>query len=144
MYFEEFTLGMTREIPAAPVEQEEMLTFANRWARQRVHIDEEYAKTTRFGRLLAPGIMSFLVVWAKFYEDDLFGEQLIAGRKMSIEWMGPVFAGDVLTGKVTVTGLTRRNAYNGIVETTIEAYNQNGELVLTNVSESVVKCRDTE
>ena len=28
-----------------------------------------------------------------------------------------------------------------LIEITIEAYNQNGELVLTNVTEAIVKCR---
>ena len=51
------------------------------------------------------------------------------------------FADDVLTGRATVSGLTRRNARNGLVELSIEAYNQNGELVLKNVAEAIVKCR---
>ena len=44
-------------------------------------------------------------------------------------------------GKATITALTRRNAKNGLVEVTIEAFNQKGELVLTDVTEAVVKCR---
>ena len=55
----------------------------------------------------------------------------------------PVYADDVLTGKATLTNLTRRNEKNGIVEITIEAYNQNGELVLTNITEAIVKCKTT-
>ena len=50
-------------------------------------------------------------------------------------------AGDVLTGKVTITNLMKRNLKNGLVEVTIEAYNQKGELVLTDVTEMIVKCR---
>ena len=33
---------------------------------------------------------------------------------------------------------------NGLVELTIEAYNQNGDLVLTDVTEAIVKCKRTE
>ena len=47
----------------------------------------------------------------------------------------------MLTGTAAVTGLTLRNPKNGIVEITIEACNQKGELVLTNVTEAIVKCR---
>ena len=50
---------------------------------------------------------------------------------------------NVLTGKATLTNLTRRNEKNGIVEVTIDAYNQNGELVLTNITEAIVKCKTT-
>ena len=118
-----------------------MLEFARTYDNIPLHTDEEYAKATPFGRLIAPGVMSFMSVWAKYLEVDFFGEELLAGKSTKIEWLKPVFADDVLTAKATVTGLTRRNPKNGIVEVTIEAYNQNGELVLTDVTEAIVKSR---
>ena len=83
--------------------------------------------------------MSFMSVWAEYLKVDLFGEQLLAGKSTKIEWFKPVFADDVLSSKVVVTKLTERNAKNGIVELTIYAYNQNGDLVLTDVTEAIVK-----
>ena len=44
-------------------------------------------------------------------------------------------------GRATITNLVKRNAKNGLVEVSIEAYNQNGELVLTDVTEVIVKCK---
>lgn len=78
-------------------------------------------------------------VWAKFLETDFFGDELLAGKSTKIEWHKPVFADDVLAGVATVTKLTERNAKNGLVEITIHAYNQNGTLVLTDVTEAIVK-----
>lgn len=141
MYFDELCVGMTVEIPPAPIERDKMLEFARTYDNIPLHTDEEYAKATPFGRLIAPGVMSFMSVWAKYLEVDFFGEELLAGKSTKIEWLKPVFAEDVLTAKATVTGLTRRNPKNGIVEVTIEAYNQNGELVLTDVTEAIVKSR---
>lgn len=83
--------------------------------------------------------MSFMSVWSKYLEVDLFGEELIVGKSTRIEWLKPVYAEDVLTGKATVTALVERNAKNGLVELTIHAYNQHSELILTSVTESVVK-----
>jgi acyl dehydratase len=80
-------------------------------------------------------------VWAKYLKADLFGSELLAGKSTKIEWHKPVFAEDVLTGRATVTSLVERNPKNGLVEITINAYNQNGELVLTNVTEAIVKCK---
>lgn len=37
--------------------------------------------------------------------------------------------------------ITPRNPYNGIIAITIEACNQHGEVVLTNVTEAIVKYR---
>ena len=141
MYFDEFKLGMTVDIAPAIIEKDKMLDFAKTYDNIPLHTDEEYAKKTPFGKLIAPGVMSFMAVWAKYLEVDFFGEELLAGKSTKIEWLKPVFADDVLTGKATVTSLTKRSEKNGIVEVTIEAFNQNGELVLTDITEAVVKCR---
>lgn len=142
MYFDDLRTGMTVNTAPAVIEKEKMMAFARDYDNIPLHTDEEYAKTTPFGELIAPGVMSFMSIWAKYLEVDFFGEELIAGKSTKIEWLKPVFAKDVLTGKATVTNLVRRNARNGLVEVTIEAYNQYGELVLTNVTEAVVKCRN--
>ena len=120
--------------------EEKMLDFARNYDNIPLHTDEEYAKTTPFGKLIAPGVMSFMSVWAKYLEVDFFGEELLTGKSTKIEWLKPVFADDVLTGKATITNLVKRSPKNGLVEITIEAYNQDGVLVLTDVTEAIVKC----
>ena len=144
MYFEDIELGTQIDIAPAVIEKDKMLDFARLYDNIPLHTDEEYAKKTPFGRLIAPGVMSFMAVWAKYLEVDFFGEELLAGRSTKIEWLKPVFAGDVLTGKATVTALTPRNPRNGLVEIRIEASNQKGELVLTDITEAVVKRRTEE
>ncbi|MBQ6816669.1 MAG: hypothetical protein IJP26_05520, partial [Clostridia bacterium] len=72
---------------------------------------------------------------------DFFGKELLVGKSTKIEWLKPVFSGDVLTGTATITNLVKRSAKNGLVEITVKAYNQNGELVLTDVTEAIVKCK---
>ena len=144
MYFEKLAIGMTVTIPPVKIEKEKMLAFARDYDNVPLHTDEEYAKTTPFGRLIAPGVMSFMSVWNNYLGVSFYGDDLLAGKSTKIEWMKPVFADDVLSATATVTGLTRRNARNGLVEITIEAYNQRGELVLTDVTEAVVKCAPAE
>ena len=141
MYFDDMKIGMTVDIPSAVIEKEKMLAFARDYDNIPLHTDEEYAKTTPFGKLIAPGVMSFMSVWVKYLEVDFFGKELLAGKSTKIEWLKPVFAEDTLTGKAAITTLTPRSHKNGIVEITIEAYNQNGELVLTDVTEAIVKCK---
>lgn len=144
MYFDDLKAGMTVEIPPARIEKEKMLNFARLYDNIPLHTDEAYARTTPFGALIAPGVMSFMSVWAKYLEVDLFGKELLAGKSTKIEWCKPVYAGDILTAKAEVTHLTKRSARNGLVEITIEAYNQRGDLVLTNVTEAIVKCKAME
>ena len=141
MYFDDIELGMTVKIAPAVIEKQKMLDFAYTYDNIPLHTDEEYAKKTPFGKLIAPGVMSFMSVWAKYLETDLAGEELLAGKSTKIEWLKPVFAQDVLTSVCTVSNLTKRNAKNGIVELTFEVFNQNNELVLTDVTEMIVKCK---
>ena len=143
MYFNDLTLGMTVTCAPAVIDKDKMLAFAREYDNIPLHTDEDYAEKTPFGRLIAPGLMSFAAVWAKYLEVDFFGEELLAGKSSRIEWLKPVFAEDTLTGTATVTALTPRSPRNGIVEITIEVCNQNGEIVLTNITEAIVKCRPT-
>lgn len=139
MYFDDIELGMKISIAPAVIEKERMIEFARLYDNIPLHTDEEYAKSTPFGALIAPGVMSFMSVWAKYLEIDLFSTELIAGKSTKIEWHKPVYANDVLKGEGEITNLVARNERNGLVEITIKAYNQNGVLVLTNVTEAIVK-----
>lgn len=141
MYFEELAVGMTVDIAPTVIQREKMLAFAREYDNIPLHTDEEYAKTTPFGQLIAPGVMSYMSVWANYLKVDFFGDQLLAGQSTKIEWHKPVFVDDVLSGKATVTRLEQRNAKNGSAEVTIWAYNQHQELVLTATAQAVVKCR---
>lgn len=144
MYFDDLKVGMTVETAPAVIEKEKMMAFAHDYDNIPLHTDEEYAKATVFGKLIAPGVMSFMSVWAKYLEVDFFGEELLAGKSIKIEWLKPVYADDVLSGKATITKLVERNQKNGLVEITIEAYNQNGDVVLTDVTEAIVKRKGGE
>ena len=144
MYFNDLKLGMSVEIAPAVIEKQKMMDFARTYDPIPLHTDEAYAKGTLFGQLIVPGVMSFMSVWAKYLEKDFFGKELIAGKSTKIEWHKPVYAEDVLCGKAVITNLVRRNAKNGLVEITIEVYNQEDVHVLSNVTEAIVKCREEE
>ena len=140
MYFEEFVLGSKINIEPAVINKNDMIDFANKYDNIPLHTNEEYAKSTMFKKLIAPGVMSFMSVWAKYLEIDLAGDELIAGKSTKIEWTKPVYAEDVLTSTCTVSNLKKRNSKNGIVELTFEVFNQNNELVLIDTTEMIVKC----
>ena len=142
MYFDDLKLGMLVEIASAVIEKQKMMEFAYAYDNIPLHTDEEYAKASPFRQLIAPGVMSFMSVWAKYLEVDFFGKELLAGKSTKIEWHKPVYAEDVLRGRAEITNLVKRNARNGLVEITIEAYNQKDAHILSNVTEAIVKCRE--
>lgn len=139
MYFDDIKLGYEISINTVKIKKDKMLDFAKVYDNIPLHTDEDYASKTPFKKIIAPGVMSFMSVWAEYLKVDIFGKELIAGKSTKIEWFKPVFAEDELTSKAVVTNLTERNYKNGIVELTIYCYNQKGELVLTDVTEAIVK-----
>lgn len=141
MYFEDIRLGAVYDLEPVIIRKEQIFSFAREYDYIPLHTDEEYAKTTPFGGLIAPGVMSFMLVWTKFIDVNLFGTELIAGKSTKIEWHKPVYPDDVLTGRAEITDKTKRNTKNGIVEVTIHVRNQHGVCVLSNVTETVIKCR---
>lgn len=144
MYFEDIRLGAVYDLEPVIIRKEQIFSFAREYDYIPLHTDEEYAKTTPFGGLIAPGVMSFMLVWTKFIDVNLFGTELIAGKSTKIEWHKPVYPDDVLTGRAEITAKTKRNTKNGIVEVTIHVRNQHGVCVLSNVTETVIKCRQEE
>ena len=139
MFYNELKIGMQIKTEPVTMQNDEMLSFSQKYDNVPLHTDEEYAKSTHFGQNIAPGMLSFLAVWSKYLEQDFFGEELLAGTSQKIEWFKPVFANDTLTGIAEITNLTDRNPRNGLAELTIHVYNQKDELVLTGITECIVK-----
>ena len=67
MYFEDLKIGMMVDTAPAVIEKEKMMAFALDYDNIPLHTDEEYAKTTTFGKLIAPGVMSFMSVWQSIW-----------------------------------------------------------------------------
>ncbi|MBE6032903.1 MAG: MaoC family dehydratase N-terminal domain-containing protein [Firmicutes bacterium] len=142
MYLNDLKIDMEFDIPEVVITKERMQSFAEVYDPFPMHLDEEYAAKSRYGQLIAPGVMTFMSVWANFMRMNILGEELIAGKSTKIEWFKAVYAGDTLKGTARISNITRRNAYNGIAEITIDIYNQHGEYVLKDVTESVMKYRE--
>ena len=55
MYFDELELGMERDIAPVTMDKDKMIAFAREYDDIPLHTDEEYAKSTPFGQIIAPG-----------------------------------------------------------------------------------------
>lgn len=96
-----------------------------------IHLDEEFAKTTRFGRRIAHGMLSGAFISAVLgYE---MTETKIVYLSQTLKFTAPVFIGDTVTTTATVTAI--REDKNIVTMETI-CTNQNSETVVK--GESVV------
>lgn len=90
-----------------------------------IHLDEEFAKTTRFGKRIAHGMISGALISA------VLGYQL---REMSVVYLSqtlkftaPVFIDDTVTATATVIAIREDKP---IVTVETICTNQNGEMVV--------------
>ena len=68
-----------------------------------IHLDEEFAKNTRFGRRIAHGMLSGAFISAVLgYE---FKERKIVYLSQTMKFVAPVFIGDTVTATATVTDI---------------------------------------
>jgi 3-hydroxybutyryl-CoA dehydratase len=90
-----------------------------------IHIDEEFAKTTRFGRRIAHGMISGALISAVLgYE---FKAKKIVYLSQTMKFVAPVFIDDTVTASGTITNI---RADKPIVTLETVCTNQNGETVV--------------
>jgi len=95
-----FSVGDSAEITRT-IEQADLDAFAAVTGDHNpVHVDEEFAKTTRFRRRIAHGMLTASLISAVL-ANHLPGEgSVYLGQ--TLQFLAPVFPGDEITARVTV------------------------------------------
>ncbi len=99
-----------------------------------IHMDEEYAKKTRFGRRIAHGMISGAMI------SRVLATKLGPGGiylAQSMKFMAPVFIGDSITVKLRVKHIKEDK---GIATVESNGFNQKGEIVVK--GESMIMAAD--
>jgi len=133
-YFEDFPVGMAVELPGPTLTGESILEYARRYDPQPFHVDEDAAKHSIFGGLIASGWHTTALFMGMFVRGILLDSASLGSPGVEeIRWTAPVHPGDSLTGRVTVTDVqpSQTNPTRGTVFTTSEVFNQDGERVMT-------------
>ncbi len=91
-----------------------------------IHLDEEFAKTTRFGRRIAHGMLSGAFISAVLGLE--FKERKIVYLSQTMKFTAPVYIDDTVTTTATVTSIREEK---GIVTLETICTNQNGKMTLT-------------
>ena len=98
-----------------------------------IHLDEEFAKTTRFGRRIAHGMLSGAFISAVLgYE---FAEKKIVYLSQTLKFTAPVFIGDTVTTTATITNIREDKQ---IVTMETVCTKQDGEVVVKGESAVMV------
>lgn len=69
---------------------------------EKIHVDDEYARTTPYGRRIAHGIHLLGLMSAKLLGEDRVGQTNVSYGYDRIRFIRPVFVGDTITTQATV------------------------------------------
>jgi 3-hydroxybutyryl-CoA dehydratase len=130
-WFEDFRVGDRFASPSKTLTDAHFLFFAGMTGDAHpIHYDDEYAKTTRFGRRLAHGLLltSLTAVGASTLA-PVIEASIGAFVEQRTRFLGPVFIGDTLKPEHEVTALERKRSA-GLLTLRVTLTNQRGETVL--------------
>ena len=96
-YWEDFPVGLVREFGGMTLTKEDIVRFARQYDPQPFHVDEEAARHTVFGQLIASGWQTCAAAMRMMCDAYLL-ESASAGSPgvENIRWMAPVRPGDTL------------------------------------------------
>lgn len=90
-----------------------------------IHLDEEFAKTTRFGKRIAHGMLSGAFISAVLGNE--FKDRKIVYLSQTMRFTAPVFIDDTVTTTSTVTNIREDK---GVVTLETICTNENGETLV--------------
>ena len=132
-YWEDLPVGRVLALGSVTVEREEVLAFARQYDPQPFHLDEAAAARSMFGRLSASGwhtcaMAMGLMVRGFLHESSSLGSPGLE----KIQWLRPVYPGDTLTLRQTITEARPMASRPevGLIRSLWEMFNQDGEQVL--------------
>jgi acyl dehydratase len=146
-YLEDYVEGDVHTLGSIDVEEDEIISFANRFDPQRIHTDPEAAKLTPFGGLIASGWHTAGLMMRLYVEHYLSHVASLASPGLDdLRWHKPVRPGDRLSVRVTIlkAAISKSKPDRGAVTSLVEVHNQDSELVMSLHVVNIILRRNAE
>ncbi len=134
LYLEDFEPDQVIELGSRSVTKEEIIAFAEQYDPQPFHTDEAAAVETIYGGIIASGWHT-VCLFMRLLVDGLLSDAASMGSPGvdEVRWLKPVRPGDVLTARGVIHEVipSRSKPDRGVLRTTYEMFNQDGERVLS-------------
>ncbi len=145
LYFEDMQVGDRRELEGYTFTREEILEFGRRFDPQPFHVDEEAARLSPYGGLIASGWHT-VSVCMRILVTSLLGPEsgsLGSPGADEIRWLKPVRPGDTLSVLTEVIEKRefRSKPDRGLVKLRWTARNQHREDVMTMIGLGIFRKR---
>jgi acyl dehydratase len=133
-YLEDFLPGQDIELGSRSVGRDEIVEFATKYDPQPFHVDEEAAKQSIFGGLVASGWHTIAMVMRLFVDRIAANSASLGSPGIDeIRFLKPVRPGDTISARLVVLDVvpSRSKSDRGHMRSRWEVFNQNGEKILT-------------
>lgn len=132
-YWEDFPVGAVRDFGGRTLSKEDIVRFAREYDPQPFHVDEEAAKRSVFGGLIASGWQTCGLAMRMMCDAYLLDAASAGSPGVeSIRWVLPVRPGDTLRVRLTVleSRVLQSKPHIGLVRNKWEMFNHKDELVM--------------
>jgi acyl dehydratase len=140
-YYHDLVKGQVEISPSLLIDKQKMLSFAAEYDPQYFHADEDAAKQSRFGEVIASGQFT-MVIWRQLDHQLAYDIAWICGIAWDdVRWPVAVRAGDEL--HATAECLEKRPSASdpsrGVVEYRYQLINQHDQVVFHCLSTNLVE-----
>lgn len=146
-FFEDIVTGTPREFGSHTITEEDITEFAQNYDPQPFHIDDEAARHSIFGGLIASGWYTAAVMMRMFVEHELHDCATIGSPGFDdLRWLQPVRPGDTLRVRATCIDKQPSRSQPGLGSLRYEIHilNQHDETVASLVYIVLVQTRDSQ
>lgn len=143
-YLEDFKVGDVTETDEFTVTRDMILSFAEQYDPQPMHLDEAAAKGTVFGELVGSGWQTLAVTMRLLVDARLLGGTPIVGAEFKdMRFHAPVRPGDTLRASAEVLAVrpSKSRPDRGFMELKVTTRNAAGETLVTQSWSLVVPAR---
>lgn len=134
LWWEDFKVGEVVEMGSHTFDEPEIVAFGRQFDPQPFHTDAATASDSFYGGLIASGWHTCAVGMRLMCETYINRSRSMGSPGVdNIRWLKPVRAGDTISYRrqVLESRASRSRPDAGLVRSRWEAFNQDGELVLT-------------
>lgn len=132
LYFEDLELNQKFELGSYKITKEEIIRFAEEFDAQPFHVDEEKAKSSIFGSIIASGWHTNAIYMKLFVKEMMSKAQGMGSPGLEeLKWKKPVYPNDTLRGAFTILEKKPFRGNLGLIRAKNELINQDGVVVLS-------------
>jgi acyl dehydratase len=145
-YWEDFPVGKVTEFGGITLTKEDIVRFAKEFDPQPFHVDEDAAKQSMFGGVIASGWHTCGLAMRMMCDAYLLESASLGSPGVeNIRWLKPVRPGDTLRVRCVVLEARplESKPHIGLVRNRWEVLNQNGEEVMQMEGFGMFKRRST-